>query len=157
VTGKASAVDPYGNPTAFHLRLRDQKDKLGASKPPRGGLGEFAVGFGDTEVSSSQRETEAPKPPDKAKMNIKDDSIGVVLEAREGLAGLDPDEVEAIGGKSLVFEVGEQELPFTNQNFLLSFSLPSFYFHATTSYDILRMLGVPLTKGDFLGATRIGA
>lgn len=79
VTGKASSVDPYGNPTAFHLRLRDAKDRPGggASKPPRGGVGEFSVGFGDTTVSSSKRETEAPKPPDKVKMQIKDDKIGV--------------------------------------------------------------------------------
>lgn len=80
----------------------------------------------------------------------------LVVEARHGLAALDEQEVEALGQKSLVFDIGAQQLPFTNQNFLLSFSLPSFYFHVTTTYDILRMLGVPLAKGDFLGATRIG-
>lgn len=98
------------------------------------------------------------RPPSSA---LDEDYSGLqalVVEAREGLAGLDEDEdeVEAIGRRRLVFEVGEQELPFTNQNFLLSFSLPSFYFHATTTYDILRMLGVPLAKGDFLGARGTG-
>ena len=33
----------------------------------------------------------------------------------------------------------------------MSFSLPSFYFHATTAYDILRTKGVPVGKLDFLG------
>jgi len=28
----------------------------------------------------------------------------------------------------------------------MSFSLPNFYFHATTAYDILRTNGVPLGK-----------
>jgi len=36
----------------------------------------------------------------------------------------------------------------------MSFSLPNFYFHATTAYDILRMQGVPLGKRDFLGQMR---
>jgi hypothetical protein len=30
------------------------------------------------------------------------------------------------------------------------------YFHATTTYSILRALGTPLGKRDFLGAMRIG-
>ena len=56
----------------------------------------------------------------------------------------------------MVFAIGDREMPFTNQNFLLTFSLPNFYFHATTTYDILRMLGVPLGKMDFLGRMKIG-
>ena len=35
----------------------------------------------------------------------------------------------------------------------MSFSLPNFYFHATTAYDILRMKGVPL--GKMVGQLRI--
>lgn len=30
-------------------------------------------------------------------------------------------------------------------------ALPNFYFHVTTAYDIMRHLGVPLKKGDYLG------
>ena len=80
----------------------------------------------------------------------------LVAEARDGLAALDEVEVEALGEKSMVFKLGKNELPFTNKNFLLSFSLPNFYFHATTTYDILRMLGVPLGKRDFLGQMKMG-
>lgn len=81
---------------------------------------------------------------------------GLVNEAREGLAGLDESDVEALGDKSMVFKLGENEIPFTNRNFLLSFSLPNFYFHATTTYDILRMLGVSLGKRDYLGQMKVG-
>ena len=81
----------------------------------------------------------------------------LVAEARDGLAGLDEAVVEALAEKSMVFRLGKNELPFTNQNFLLSFSLPNFYFHATTTYDILRMLGVPLGKRDFLGQMKMGS
>ena len=81
----------------------------------------------------------------------------LITEARDGLRGLDEADVEALGQKSMVFKLGKNELPFTNQNFLLSFSLPNFYFHATTTYDILRMLGVPLGKMDFLGRMKLGS
>ena len=40
---------------------------------------------------------------------------------------------------------------FPAEGFLMSFSLPSFYFHVTTAYDILRHKGVPVGKMDYLG------
>ena len=80
----------------------------------------------------------------------------LVAEAREGLEGLAASDVDALADKSMVFKLGKNELPFTNQNFLLSFSLPNFYFHATTTYDILRMLGVSIGKRDFLGQMKMG-
>jgi hypothetical protein len=40
---------------------------------------------------------------------------------------------------------------FTGQSLLLNNSLPNFYFHCATAYDILRHCGVELGKGDFMG------
>jgi hypothetical protein len=40
---------------------------------------------------------------------------------------------------------------FTGQSLLLNKSLPNFYFHCTTAYDILRQCGVELGKRDFMG------
>jgi uncharacterized protein len=40
---------------------------------------------------------------------------------------------------------------FTGQSLLLGNSLPNFYFHCTTAYDILRHCGVELGKRDFMG------
>ena len=40
---------------------------------------------------------------------------------------------------------------FTGQSLLLNNSLPNFYFHCTTAYDILRHCGVELAKRDFMG------
>jgi hypothetical protein len=48
------------------------------------------------------------------------------------------------------------EIPFTTDNFLATFSKPNFYFHATTTYTILRAMGVPLGKMDYLGNMSIG-
>jgi hypothetical protein len=47
------------------------------------------------------------------------------------------------------------KMPFTAEGFLLSFSLPNFYFHASTAYDVLRANGVPLGKRYFLGALKM--
>lgn len=80
----------------------------------------------------------------------------LVEEARNGVRSLSEADVNGLADKSLVFALGKNELPFTNENFLLTFSLPNFYFHATTTYDILRLLGVPLGKMDFLGQMKIG-
>ena len=40
---------------------------------------------------------------------------------------------------------------FTGQSLLLGNSLPNFYFHCTTAYDILRHSGVEVGKRDFMG------
>lgn len=78
-----------------------------------------------------------------------------VGEAREELQNLSPAEVNGLEGKDMVFQIRDNKLPFTAEGFLLSFSLPNFYFHATTAYDILRSKGVPLGKRDFLGRMRM--
>jgi uncharacterized protein len=43
---------------------------------------------------------------------------------------------------------------FDGQSLLLTFSVPQFFFHVTTAYDILRHCGVELMKRDFLGKPR---
>ena len=75
----------------------------------------------------------------------------------EELRGEKREEIDALAGNKLVFKIGGNEIPFTTENFALSFSLPNFYFHATTTYDILRMKGVQIGKMDFMGPMRAGA
>ena len=72
------------------------------------------------------------------------------------MAAQSPDAINALAGNPIVFKLGANEMPFTAENFVLSFSLPNFYFHATTAYDILRTKGVPVGKMDFLGQMKIG-
>jgi hypothetical protein len=79
----------------------------------------------------------------------------LIADTIEGLKKLTPAEVNALEGRDMIFQLGERKVPFTVENFILSFSLPNFHFHATTAYDILRMKGVPLGKRDYLGYLRI--
>ena len=79
----------------------------------------------------------------------------LVADAQTALQKITPAEVNALEGKDVVFQLRDFKMPFTADGFLLSFSLPNFYFHATTAYDILRHKGVPLGKRDFMGKMRI--
>ena len=79
----------------------------------------------------------------------------LVKETHDHLATVSRDSVNALAGRDMVFQLGDRKIPFTAENFLMSFSLPNFYFHATTAYDILRNKGVPLGKRNFLGTMRI--
>jgi hypothetical protein len=79
----------------------------------------------------------------------------MVAGAREAMQKFTPEAVNAMEAKDLVFQLGERQLPFNAVGFLSSFSLPNFYFHATTAYDILRSKGVPVGKRDYLGRLRM--
>ena len=79
----------------------------------------------------------------------------VLQGAVASLNGVDRDALDAMAENDTQFAFGETKLPFTGANFLLSFSQPNFYFHATTAYAILRAQGLKLGKRDFLGTPRI--
>ena len=79
----------------------------------------------------------------------------MIAAAKTALEALTAAEVDAHAGKDVVFQMGDFKIPFTAETFILSFSLPNFYFHATTAYDLLRMKGAPFGKRDFLGAMRM--
>jgi hypothetical protein len=79
----------------------------------------------------------------------------LVRGAIEELRAVDRAEVDALTDKDTQFSIGETKLPFTGGQFLLSFSQPNFYFHATTAYGILRAQGLVIGKRDFIGQLRI--
>lgn len=80
----------------------------------------------------------------------------LVQDAVTRLEQVTAEEMEGFFGKPLLFSVPgtKFERHFTGEAFLLSFSQPNFYFHATTAYDILRHKGLKIGKVDYLGAFR---
>jgi len=80
-----------------------------------------------------------------------------IAKARDTLGAVTEAEMEAMIGQPMRFEFRDYSMPFTAENFLLSFSQPNYYFHAATAYDILRMMGVQIGKRDFMGALRLSA
>jgi uncharacterized protein len=89
-----------------------------------------------------------PPPKDFAALNH---SVAAALAALEAIK---PNEIDAFIGRDMRFSFGERHIDFTAENFLLSFSQPNFYFHATTAYDILRWKGLSIGKRDFIGKMR---
>ena len=78
-------------------------------------------------------------------------------KAETSLEALTPNEVSGWAGKNLDLQIGPRRLAFTSETLILSFSLPNFYFHVVTAYDILRSRGVPIGKRDYEGQLRTRA
>jgi uncharacterized protein len=63
-----------------------------------------------------------------------------------------PTQIDGTEEKKVVFTFRNGSTrQFTGRSLLLTFSVPQFFFHLTTAYDILRHCGVELAKKDFLG------
>ncbi|MBM5810717.1 MAG: DUF1993 domain-containing protein [Gammaproteobacteria bacterium] len=77
-----------------------------------------------------------------------------VTGALTGLRAIAAEEVDGFIGRDMRFEFRDLRVDFTAENFLLSFTQPNFFFHATTAYDILRWQGVAIGKRDFIGRLR---
>jgi uncharacterized protein len=66
---------------------------------------------------------------------------------------VDPAAIDAGADREITLKAGGNEYKFTGSRYLTSWVFPNFYFHATTTYDILRHCGVELGKRDFLGVS----
>jgi hypothetical protein len=75
-----------------------------------------------------------------------------VARARALIAGLNTSSMDADPDGEIRVPMGKEERTFTRINFLQHFILPNLYFHTTTTYLILRHLGVEIGKPDFLAA-----
>ena len=76
--------------------------------------------------------------------------------AENQLRALSKGEIDSFIGSDMafVFEPRNYRVEFEAEDFLLSFSQPNFYFHATTAYGLLRNLGIKVGKMDFMGQLR---
>ena len=82
------------------------------------------------------------------------DLQAMIGKAEAALVAFAPNEVNSWAGRNLDLQIGPRRLAFTSETLILSFSLPNFYFHAVTAYNILRSRGVPLGKRDYEGRLR---
>lgn len=67
------------------------------------------------------------------------------------IQAVDPAIIDAGADREITFPLGGGQKTMTGKEYFLGFTLPNFYFHLTTAYNILRHNGVPLTKTDFTG------
>lgn len=88
-------------------------------------------------------------PPDLAELKRR------IAAACDFMRGLPRSAIDGAGEKQVIFRFRNGvERRFSGRSLLLTFSVPQFYFHVTTAYDILRHAGVDLAKKDFLGPPR---
>jgi len=79
------------------------------------------------------------------------DLIARVEKSAAYVNSVKAEQIDGSEGKSVTVKMGDRELNFTGIDLLLKRSMPNFYFHVTTAYNILRLNGVDIGKRDFMG------
>ena len=65
--------------------------------------------------------------------------------------GFTPAQIDGSDAREIVLQMSSGELRMSGEDYLKGYVLPNVYFHATTTYALLRQAGVELGKRDFLG------
>ena len=74
-----------------------------------------------------------------------------IAKTIEFIKSIKPTQLDGTEDKDITLKFGTTEMPFKGMQYLLGFSLPHFYFHVTTAYNILRHNGVEIGKMDYIG------
>jgi uncharacterized protein len=78
-----------------------------------------------------------------------------IASAIDFVTSLPRDAIDQAANRDVVFTFKNGNTrTFTGKSLLMTLSVPQFFFHMTTAYDILRHAGVDLAKKDFLGPPR---
>ncbi|MET0183532.1 MAG: DUF1993 domain-containing protein [Caulobacterales bacterium] len=76
-----------------------------------------------------------------------------IARARGIVESITRDDFKDAATREITFQAGpDTKLTLSGSDYFFGFSLPNFYFHATTAYALLRHNGLPLGKMDFMGA-----
>jgi uncharacterized protein len=67
------------------------------------------------------------------------------------VASFSPAQIDGSETREIVVPSRNGEMRFAGADYLRHFVLPNFYFHATTTYALLRHAGVDIGKRDYLG------
>lgn len=67
------------------------------------------------------------------------------------IRGLDSAAIDAGATRTITLKLRSGELNFQGQPYLIHFATPNFYFHLSMAYALLRELGLPIGKADFMG------
>lgn len=80
-----------------------------------------------------------------------DEIYARIAKTESFLASLDAKSFEGAETREITMKVAGQDMKFSGQRYFSDMALPNIYFHMTTAYNLLRGIGVPLSKGDFVG------
>jgi uncharacterized protein len=74
-----------------------------------------------------------------------------IAKTIEFVKSIKPAQLDGTEDKDIMLKLGGKEITYKGMQYLLGFALPNFYFHVTTTYNILRHNGVEIGKMDYLG------
>jgi len=74
-----------------------------------------------------------------------------IAKTIEFVQSIKPEQIDRSEDRDITLKLGGKEIAFKGMQFLLGNALPNFYFHVTTTYNILRHNGVEIGKRDYLG------
>lgn len=77
---------------------------------------------------------------------------GRIAATRGYMGGFQPADFAHADRREVHFRAGVHDMVLKGDEFLSFYTLPQFFFHLTTAYDILRANGVELGKRDYMGA-----
>ena len=92
---------------------------------------------------------EPPKFPDEEQ--TLEQLIARVRKTIDWLEGMDASQLEGAETRHIVVPLRTRTLEMEGLPFIQRWVLPNFYFHVTTTYALLRHVGVEIGKQDFLG------
>ena len=75
-----------------------------------------------------------------------------IAKTLEFVKSLKPAQFEGSAERDVTLTIAGQKITWKGNIYLNHFALPNFYFHATTTYAILRHNGVEVGKRDFMGS-----
>jgi hypothetical protein len=75
-----------------------------------------------------------------------------ITKTLEFIKSLKQAQFDGSADKEITLTLGGQKFTWKGAVYLQNFALPNFFFHATTTYNILRLNGVDVGKRDFLGS-----
>jgi uncharacterized protein len=67
------------------------------------------------------------------------------------VSSLDAKSFEGAEERQVTLKIGGKDMTLSGATYFNGFVLPNIYFHATTAYNILRGMGIELSKNDFMG------
>jgi hypothetical protein len=92
---------------------------------------------------------EPPKFPDDEQ--TLDELIARVHKTLDWMKTVKPSQLEGAETRHIVVPLRTRTLEMDGLPFIQRWALPSFYFHVTATYSLLRQAGVDVGKQDFLG------
>jgi len=105
----------------------------------------------DAAKGAAARLTGVEPPKFEDKESTFPELIARVERTIDYLNGFKPEQFADAATRTVTITTPRGSFAFTGLIFLRHWALPNFFFHVTTTYNLLRHNGVELGKGDYLG------